>query len=316
MESKTSKPAFQPYYERTMIGDQADYRQLYELQAKLDTYQVFSEAEVEEFCKVFFQPKERLTKHDHGKMNAIIDPAVKRFTQLDEDETRIPRCCRCLPTPIFVLAQIIPFQDSDLEKLYTFLRFLLTKLPKRESGPQYDFSDDVDMRYYRLDKIHEGSIALEPSSGGEVHGPTAVGTGKVHEDEAPLSDLIHALNERFGTDFTESDRLLWESITNDATQDPELQEAARVNTLENFSYVARQKIDNLVINRMDKNSKMVAEYFDNKDFQRMVQRAVCQAIYYESLTSSKKRSAFLVKALLHLFTYGYILLRLPRLPYV
>lgn len=28
---------------------------------------------------------------------------------------------------------------------------------------------------------------------------------------------------------------------------------------------------------------MVAEYFDNKDFQRMVQRAVCQAIYYESL---------------------------------
>jgi|LSQX01.3.fsa_nt_gb type I restriction enzyme R subunit len=276
--------AFQPYYERTMTGDQADYRQLYELQAKLDTYQVFSEAEVEEFCRVFFRPKEKLTEHDHGKMNAIIDPAVKRFNQLDEDEKHEFRDAAGAYRRLYsFLAQIIPFQDSDLEKLYTFLRFLLTKLPTRESGPQYDFSDDVDMRYYRLDKIHEGSIALEPSSGGEVHGPTAVGTGKVHEDEAPLSDLIHALNERFGTDFAESDRLLWESITNDATQDPELQEAARANTLENFSYVARQKIDNLVINRMGKNSKMVAEYFDNKDFQRMVQRAVCQAIYYESL---------------------------------
>ena len=290
-EAEEIQTAFQPYYEKTMIGDRADYRQLYELQAKLDTYHVFSEAEVEEFCKVFFRPKERLTKHDHGKMNAIIDPAVKRFTHLDEDDKQeFPDASGAYRRLYSFLAQIIPFQDSDLEKLYTFLRFLQTKLPKRESGPEYDFSDDVDMRYYRLDKIHDGSIKLEPGGGGEVHGPTEVGTGTAHEDEAPLSDLIHALNERFGTEFTETDRLFWESITDDGTQDPELQDAARVNTLENFSYVARQKVDDLVINRMDKNNKMVAQYFNNKDFYRMVQQAVCQGIYCGSLKKDEQVS--------------------------
>lgn len=33
------------------------------------------------------------------------------------------------------LSQVIPYQDSDLEKLYTYLRYLVLKLPKRKNGP-------------------------------------------------------------------------------------------------------------------------------------------------------------------------------------
>jgi type I restriction enzyme R subunit len=32
------------------------------------------------------------------------------------------------------LAQMIPYQDSDLEKFYTYARFLLSKLPRRSSA--------------------------------------------------------------------------------------------------------------------------------------------------------------------------------------
>jgi type I restriction enzyme R subunit len=177
------------------------------------------------------------------------------------------------------LAQIIPFQDSDLEKLYTYIRFLLNKLPKPDYGPEYDFSEDVDMRYYRLEKIQEGSIVLEPRGDGEVSGPTAVGTGQVRQEEAPLSELIRVLNERFGTRLTEADQLFWESIKEDAVQDPTIQEAAKVNTLENFTYKAKRLVDDLVINRMDKNNDMVAKYFDNPEFQYLVQQALYRTIY-------------------------------------
>ena len=53
--------AFQPYYEQTLIGERADPKQLYELQAKLEAQQVYYEAEVEEFCKVFYKPKRHQT---------------------------------------------------------------------------------------------------------------------------------------------------------------------------------------------------------------------------------------------------------------
>jgi type I restriction enzyme R subunit len=51
------------------------------------------------------------------------------------------------------LSQIIPYQDSDLERLYVFLKHLATKLPKRGSGPSYQFDDEVRLEYYRLQTI-------------------------------------------------------------------------------------------------------------------------------------------------------------------
>jgi type I restriction enzyme R subunit len=86
-DAEDIQAAFQPYYEKTLVGDRVDHKQLYELQAELDPYQVFCDAEVEEFCKVFFRSKKTLTRQAHGKLNAIIDPAVQRFRKLD-DETQ------------------------------------------------------------------------------------------------------------------------------------------------------------------------------------------------------------------------------------
>lgn len=66
------------------------------------------------------------------------------------------------------MSQVIPFQDPDLEKFYSYIRFLLTKLPRGDRGPIYHFDDEVALKYYRIQKISEGSIQLEAGKGGEV----------------------------------------------------------------------------------------------------------------------------------------------------
>jgi predicted house-cleaning noncanonical NTP pyrophosphatase (MazG superfamily) len=66
------------------------------------------------------------------------------------------------------LSQIIPFQDTDLEKLYTFIRLLIPRLPKRSIGPGVVFDDEVNLKYYRLQKTSEGSISLIPIRAGYV----------------------------------------------------------------------------------------------------------------------------------------------------
>ena len=61
------------------------------------------------------------------------------------------------------LSQVIPYQDSDLEKLYAYGRFLLSKLPRRSLGPQYHFDDEVALKFYRLEKLSDGAIDLKPA---------------------------------------------------------------------------------------------------------------------------------------------------------
>ena len=113
-------------------------------------------------------------------MNACIDPAVTRFDELDESTQEEFRGILVDFRNLYsFLSQVIPFTDSSLEKLYSYIRYLLKKLPRRDSGPSYHFDDDVTLQYYRLQRISEGSISLESGKDGEVSGPTSVGTGGI-----------------------------------------------------------------------------------------------------------------------------------------
>jgi len=176
------------------------------------------------------------------------------------------------------LSQVIPFQDSDLEKLYSFIRFLLRKLPK-DKGPVYDFDDEVALKYYRLQKISEGAIILESEEGGEVKGPTDVGTGKDHEDLIELSELIEIINERFGTEFKPADQLFFDSIREDAAADTKLQQAAMANNMENFSFVFLKALEGIFIDRMEQNEEMTAKFMNDKKFKDVVGKHLLKQVY-------------------------------------
>jgi len=272
--------AFQPYYEQTLVGERADARQLYELQAKLDAYQVYFKAEVEEFCRVFYRPSRQQTHADHARMNACIDPAVGRYNELDEEVREEFRKTLVAYRNLYsFLSQVIPFQDSDLEKLYSYIRFLLAKLPRGDLGPVYNFDDDVALKYYRLQKISEGSINLEVGKAETVSGPTSLGTGIAHDMQIELSRLIDILNERFGTEFKPADQLFLDSIREDAMADTNLQQAALANTMENFGYVFRKALEGLFIDRMDQNEEIAAKFMNEKDFQNIVGRHLLKQVY-------------------------------------
>ena len=89
---------------------------------------------------------------------------------------------------------MIPYQDSDLERLHVFFRHLAAKLPRRKSGPAYQFDDEVRLEYYRLQKISEGSISLQDGEARRLDGPTEVGSGLVRPQPVPLSQLIDVVS--------------------------------------------------------------------------------------------------------------------------
>lgn len=234
------------------------------------------------FCLVFFKPKEIHTPTDHGKMNACLDPAVGRFRQLsDEDQDEFRGLLASFRNLYGFLAQVIPFQDSDLEKLYTYARFLASKLPHRADGEKFVIDDEVALKFYRLQKISEGSIRLDQGENVPVEGPTEVGTGKAKDERVELSRLIDTINERFGTEFTQADELFFHQIREEAMADEGLRQAANANTLDNFRYVFMKALEGLFIDRMEQNEELFAKYMNDSDFQRIVSEHLLRQVYTE-----------------------------------
>jgi type I restriction enzyme, R subunit len=272
--------AFKPYYEQTLLGDKCEPAQLYELQGKLNAMQVYHQQEVQDFCKVFFKARANQTPADHAAMNALLDPAVTRFNALSEEQQEEFRGLLTAFRNLYsFLSQVIPFSDSDLEKLFTFVRFLLTKLPRRNTGPQYDFDDDVTLKFYRLQKISEGSIELPKGEAGVVTGPTAVGTGQNEDPTVELSRLIDIINEKFGTDFKPADELFFNQIREEAVANEELVQAANANTKENFRFVFQKALEGLFIDRMEQNEELFAKYMNDGAFRKLVDEHLLTQVY-------------------------------------
>ncbi len=272
--------AFKPYYESTPVDDLTDGQHLYRLQDQIDDWKIIFEEEIISFCDVYFKPRRRETKQDHSKINAILDYALKRFQDLDEEEQDDFKSLLVNFKNMYgFLSQVIPYQDSDLEKLYTYIRFLLTKLPRSKSGKGYHFENEIELEYYRLQKISEGQIVLNTGHATNLKGSSDVGTGNVEEDEVPLSEIIDILNEKFGTNFTQADQLFFDQIHEEAIANEPLQQAASVNTIEDFRYVFDGIFEGLVIDRMDGNEEIFSKLMSDTTFREIASDNLLHKVY-------------------------------------
>ncbi|MEP3667439.1 MAG: DEAD/DEAH box helicase family protein [Roseibium sp.] len=272
--------AFKPYYEVTPIGENADPHRLSELQHKLLEWAIFTPADVNAFAEVWYRPKRDHSASDHRKMNALLDAVVERFKNSDEavqDEFRGQ--LTAYRNLYAFLSQIIPYQDSELEKLYAFVRNLISKLPPPGEGQGFSLEDEVALRFFRLQQMSEGSIDLGYGEATSLKGPTDVGTGGFREDDVALSTLVAQLNERFGTDFTQADQLFFDQISASAEEDEKIVEAAKANNLSNFSAYLERMLDELFIDRMEGNEEIFSRVMTDKEFRSVAQDHLAQKIF-------------------------------------
>lgn len=272
--------AFKPYYEVTDSDGDVDPQKLYELQGELDGAHVYYHAEVDEFCKTFFAAKAIENLADHPTLNRIVDQAVARFKGLDEDAQEDFRGKLMSFRNLYAfLSQVVPYPDSDLEKLYTYARFLLSKLPRRKRDSAVDLSDDVELKFYRLQKVGEGSIQLGTGEPEPLTGPADVGTGTAEDERVKLSSLIEKLNERFGTDFTPADQLFFDQVQADALQRGDLKLAATANNVDDFKLKFEKELEGLFIDRMEGNSSIFKRLMEDENFRNVASEWLTNEVY-------------------------------------
>lgn len=273
--------SFQPYYEVTTVTDETDINHLYDLKARLDAFQVYWQEEIDEFANVYFHPNTNLNNAKNQKyLYSFTDPSVERFKELeDEKQDEFKKSIRSWTNLYSFLAQIMPFVDAEFEKFYAFAKLLQTRLPKRDLSETFQLSDEVALEYYRLEKIKEGSIDLLKGEEGELSGTTEAGLKRTKEEEALLSEIVSVLNDRFGTEFEEADKLFFDQIEAELMEDEKLQKQAKANKMDTFKYAFEDMFMTKLIGRMDQNQDIFEKILEDKMFGDLVKELMMKKIY-------------------------------------
>ena len=275
------RDAFAPYYDRTELLETSDPYRLEELKHELDSMQVYHHAEVEAFAQVFYLPAAKQRRNrDHARMQAQLQPARDRFIALDEEEQTAFRDRLGAFVNLYAfLSQIIPYPDSDLERLSSFGRLLLPHLRVGSDSTTVHLGDDVELEYYRLQRMSSVELSVGDGGGAFVVSPTAVGTGDPEEDTAPLSEIIERLNDRFGTDFTDEDRLFFEQVKERAVRDEDVRRMALANTYDKFALGFRPQLGKFMVERMGENDAIVTRFLDDAEFQEIASEVLAREIF-------------------------------------
>ncbi len=272
--------SFKPYYEATPVGENVDPQKLNELHNKLLMPAIFTPQDVAEFAGIWFKARRDPSGQDHRLMNAVLDRCVARFKERAETEREDFRGLLVTFRNLYgFLSQILPYFDEELERLYAFVRNLIAKLPQPGDGAKFTLDDDVALKFFRLQQVSDGTIDLSQGEADPLKGPTDVGTGAQTDKVVPLSTLVDQLNERFGTDFTAADQLFFDQVRATAERDDKIVEAAKANSLGNFSDFFGRILDDLFIQRMDGNDEIFRRVMSDKQFRSVAQDYLAQEVF-------------------------------------
>ncbi len=281
-ERQTILDSFQPYYEITTVTQETDINHLFDLKNRLDEFKVYWQNEIDAFASIYFNPSTKLNNAKEQKyLYSFTDGAVERFKSIDEEDKKdeFKKGIRSWTNLYAFLSQIMPFTDQELEKFYAYAKLLQLRLPKRDITDIFELDDEVALEYYRLQKIKEGSIDLIVGEDGELSGTTEAGLKRTKEEEALLSEIITVLNERFGTDFEEADKLFFDQIEAELMLDETLQTQAKVNKIDTFKYAFEDLFISKLIERMDQNQEIFEKILEDKSFGDLVKLMMMNKVF-------------------------------------
>lgn len=226
-EADDIKESFQPYYTTTVLSETTDPNVLHDLERDLYAFRLFGLEEVEDFAKLYYGGA------NPAALNSALDKIVSRFKEhLPEEREEIRSKLADYKRKYAFISQIIRFTDTRLEKLYAFTRLLLKKLPYDPIKLPQELVENIDIESYKLVKKSSGTIFLENEVGelsgiGSGHG--GVGDNK---EMAYLSSIIKEVNDRFGTEFSQEDKLILSRMGEELSNNTDLRGAILSNTVD------------------------------------------------------------------------------------
>ena len=267
---------FQPYYDRIKLTKEVDPEKLYDIRTDIEEFGLHTSALIDEFCAVFYGKGSK--EAQIAKLHALTNTLVDQYRLMDEtDRKNYKSLMRDYVKLYGFLSQLIPFNDARLEKLYTFAGFVVKKLPPEGPPLPTEILNMTDLDNYKPNYVKTEKIVLKRGESGVK--PKNYGATGVAEPELPeaLSKIIEALNQQFGTKFTDDDRVVIEHLEQKLAKDPQLEQQLAAGSKQavrmSFEEVAQDMLHELI----DSNFKFYKKVQDDDEvskelFDRLFER--------------------------------------------
>lgn len=268
------RASFSDYYEATQLDAATDPDVIYNLIGSLDGYRVYDPSEVEAVAAAYFD------EPDPGavlrKIEPKLQPAVDRWQALDDAPKReFKALLRKFLRSYSFITQMISLGDANLHRFFVYSGFLVKKL-FLDTGSTPDLRDKVELEYLRIEDKGTQAIKLEST---ELHNGGANAGVSKEEEEERLSVLIDHLNEAFGAEWTEADKII-KACADKICEDEEFVAKARTNSMGDLRAVFGDVMMRALATILSDSQDMFERFNENPDaYMRIMNSDLLPLVY-------------------------------------
>jgi type I restriction enzyme R subunit len=282
--------SFKPWFEKT-AAIPTDPNLLWDTHRSLMAFPVIIVSEIKPLVSAVLTKGLRgeAAMRAHEQIYAMLNPPVARFGALSEKDQDAFRDTigRFLSLYSFI-SQILNFVDTAMERDFIYCRMLEALLPT-DGSTRIDLGSDVTLTHLRHQKMFEGSAALDVGEG-DVKA-IFDGKGKAHDpEEERLSEIIRILNEQFGLQLTDTDKLLFDQFEEVWLSNSDILAQARNNDFDNFLLVFQRLFLDTVINRMDVNDEIFQRILNDANFKELLLEWYARQVFSKANKPGKGKS--------------------------
>jgi type I restriction enzyme R subunit len=250
------KADFERFYGRVYIPEEniKDSDSIYQLKSTIlnsESYQgVLTRKDLDDFAEIFWAADYDVRKQEvYPVLDRVMDRAKKLPRAPKDLYVEFRGYCKSYVSLFDILSQIERFNDPELLKLYEFVSMLVMKLnlenTTMSAAEKKEICDGATLDSYKLKFESLRKISLKSNDFQEHDIPTHPIVPPPPGDHEFLSIIIKALNDTFGVELNEEDKLDLERLHHKVTSNVELLEFfTPANSRDNIRMRFDEEVDN------------------------------------------------------------------------
>jgi type I restriction enzyme R subunit len=238
---ETIRASFASYYEATELDQVTDPSIIYDTKSRLDRYGVYQQSEIDAVAEAWFNDSDEQRKL--VRIESLLAPEVDRWMAFEKEDQILFKALlkKFIKTYSFV-TQMLKFGDENLHRFFVYAGLIVKKL-FIDTSDDVRLRDKVEIEYLRVEDKGTRSISLESE---KLHNGAAIPGTVPQEEKEFLSELVRQMNERFGTDWRDADKLI-KAVGDKIMEDDDFVTTAKNNSIKEVETIFFEAYANALI---------------------------------------------------------------------
>ena len=271
--------SFASFYRTTILSDETDPNKLHNMSSTLRDAQIFTSEILDTFAGSY------LRGADRGDLDPLLDTCVEQYAELETaKQIEFKGTAKSFLRMYGFLSSILPYVNSEWEKLSIYLNFLVPKLPAPgDEDLAKGILQTIDMDSYRVEKLAIQSLSL-PDNDAEVDPIQIDKSGKPNEPMLDkLSNILKNFNDLFGNiDWSDKDRIagiISNELPAKVASDEKFINARNNSDRQNAKIEHDAALQRVMNSLMQDQVELFKQFMNNEDFKKWLQEEVFKANY-------------------------------------